>query len=152
MLDILFESSSCRPKGSFKSVSAFHDWFTTLKRPVSLRGPEAPPHSNRSWLPDNVPIVFTHSDLHRSNIIISRKTSGPVPRVFFLLLIGTNLDGTLRIGNFARRGGQRIMEKNGSKNIFLRSWNPFPNMRNGTTSYLDLESNKKHIKWLFIFT
>jgi len=80
LLDIIFEGSRSSPNSSFESVSAFHDWFTTLKRRAGIEGP----HLYRSWLPDNVPIVFTHSDLHRSNILVSREISGS-PRVLSII-------------------------------------------------------------------
>jgi hypothetical protein len=51
------------------------------KRP-ELRQPGIEQHPMRSLLPDNVPIVFTHGDLHRGNIIISSKG---VPRVLAIV-------------------------------------------------------------------
>ncbi|KAJ8111283.1 hypothetical protein OPT61_g6090 [Boeremia exigua] len=56
--------------GPFASVKEFHDWFTSLyKRPVP--DPENIPDPFRQELPDDSEIVFTHGDLHPSNIILS---------------------------------------------------------------------------------
>ncbi|KAF2809782.1 uncharacterized protein BDZ99DRAFT_488604 [Mytilinidion resinicola] len=57
--------------GPFTSVKAFHDWFTFLyKRPMP--DPHTvPPEPFRQDLPDDSKIVFTHGDLHRSNVILS---------------------------------------------------------------------------------
>ncbi|KAF2438884.1 kinase-like protein [Karstenula rhodostoma CBS 690.94] len=60
--------------GPFTSVKEFHEWFTSLyKRPM----PDptiSVPDPYRQDLPDNSEIVFTHGDLHRSNIILSTST------------------------------------------------------------------------------
>lgn len=56
--------------GPFTSVKEFHDWFVyQYKRGVP--DAETIPEPYRAYLPDNVPIVFTHGDLHQSNIIVS---------------------------------------------------------------------------------
>jgi hypothetical protein len=59
--------------GPFSSVKEFHDWFTSLyRRPVS--DPENIPDPFRQELPDDSDIVFTHGDLHPSNMILSSRT------------------------------------------------------------------------------
>jgi hypothetical protein len=61
-----------RPEaGPFDSVKEFHDWFTALfKRPMP--DPESVPiEPFRPDLSDDSSIVFTHGDLHPSNIILS---------------------------------------------------------------------------------
>ncbi|KAH3913092.1 hypothetical protein HBI56_087890 [Parastagonospora nodorum] len=70
LLDVIFESSCSPTAGPFSSVSEFHDWFTFSYGPRK-HDRNQPPHPNRQFLPDEVPIVFTHADLHPSNIIIS---------------------------------------------------------------------------------
>lgn len=56
--------------GPFGSVKDFHDWFSFLyKRRVP--DPENIPDPYRQCLPDSSEIVFTHGDLHPSNIILS---------------------------------------------------------------------------------
>ncbi|KAI2470456.1 kinase-like domain-containing protein [Annulohypoxylon bovei var. microspora] len=76
--------NSCAPTaGPFEGVSRFHDWFTSSFGPRQnededepvLSRPPRPPHPYRSQLPDDVPIAFTHADLHPSNILISRQPS-----------------------------------------------------------------------------
>ncbi|KAJ4293264.1 hypothetical protein N0V90_008546 [Kalmusia sp. IMI 367209] len=56
--------------GPFTSVKDFHDWFIQqYKR--KMPNPETVLEPYRKDLPDDSEIVFTHGDLHRSNIIIS---------------------------------------------------------------------------------
>ncbi|KAM5361432.1 hypothetical protein ACJZ2D_013122 [Fusarium nematophilum] len=78
LLDIVFTSGNCPTTGPFQSVSQFHDYFTVTIGPRAFEPyAERSPHPYRSNLPDNVPIVFTHGDLHPSNIILSsRKGDG----------------------------------------------------------------------------
>lgn len=76
-LDIIFDEASRTPYPTFPSVASFHNCFSTLY----LHGREAPPDPRRRELPDDVPIVFTHGDLHRSNIIVSPSTDPGPPRV-----------------------------------------------------------------------
>jgi hypothetical protein len=81
LLDIIFTDSDSPTAGPFESVSIFHDWFTTAYGLIQ-NVQDASPHPYRSFLPDNVPIVFTHADLHPSNIILS---SGPNPQVIAII-------------------------------------------------------------------
>ncbi|KAF2013356.1 hypothetical protein BU24DRAFT_349865 [Aaosphaeria arxii CBS 175.79] len=79
LLDIVFTDTSSPAAGPFSSVSEFHDWFTSTFGPYRhVPVEDIPTHPYRSFLPDDVPIVFTHADLHPRNIIVS---SGPSPRV-----------------------------------------------------------------------
>ncbi|KAF2280463.1 kinase-like protein [Westerdykella ornata] len=71
---LFFESQS--ETGPFTSVKDFHDWYT-LQYKRKMPDPETVPEPYRKELPDDSEIVFTHGDLHPSNIIIS---SAP-PRV-----------------------------------------------------------------------
>ncbi|KAF2122620.1 kinase-like domain-containing protein [Lophiotrema nucula] len=66
--------------GPFTSVKDFHNWFT-LQYKRMMPDPETVPEPYRKDLPDDSEIVFTHGDLHRSNIIVS---SSP-PRVVALV-------------------------------------------------------------------
>jgi hypothetical protein len=66
--DVIFDGR--QPGDVFSDVASFHDWFTTLTWRTVLESDETP-HPWRSGLLDDIPIVFTHSDLHRSNIIMS---------------------------------------------------------------------------------
>jgi hypothetical protein len=63
------------PGGPFKSVKDFHDWIIKVGSPPTT---DLLPqdHPYRNWLPDDQPIVFTHADLHRGNIIVP--AYGPV--------------------------------------------------------------------------
>ncbi|KAH8433372.1 uncharacterized protein LDX57_011006 [Aspergillus melleus] len=54
--------------GPFPSVEAFNDWFALLHQ---LRFQHRYEDPNRCLLPDNRDITFTHTDLHRGNIIIT---------------------------------------------------------------------------------
>lgn len=56
--------------GPFTSVKGFHDWFTSLYlRPMPDSRDVLKPF--RQYIPDNSDIVFTHGDLHQSNIMLS---------------------------------------------------------------------------------
>ncbi|KAL3425124.1 phosphotransferase enzyme family protein [Phlyctema vagabunda] len=64
--DIIIEGN--RFNRCFPDVPSFHDWFSG----VTL--PPIDPSDPDPWRPgllDDAPIVFTHSDLHRSNILMS---------------------------------------------------------------------------------
>ncbi|SLM33785.1 Protein kinase-like domain [Lasallia pustulata] len=80
LLDILFAGARHTP-GPFPSISSFHDYFHTGGKGSS---PSSSPDPYRVSLPDNVPITFTHSDLHRSNIIVTPAGMHPV-RVLALI-------------------------------------------------------------------
>jgi hypothetical protein len=69
IVDCIFEGR--RNFGPFTSVAAFHDAFSSL--PSTFRADD--PHPLRHWLCDDQPIVFTHGDLHRSNVIVQRLDS-----------------------------------------------------------------------------
>jgi glutamate mutase epsilon subunit len=71
---IIFECQ--QSVGPFKDVKHFHDWFATLNHP----GPNAFLSPFRSGLLDEIPIVFTPSDLNRSNIMMHRDADGN-PRI-----------------------------------------------------------------------
>ncbi|OAL55171.1 kinase-like protein [Pyrenochaeta sp. DS3sAY3a] len=81
LLDVIFTSSCSPTAGPFSSVPEFHDWFTSTFGPSASEQNRAP-HPYRSNLPDDATIVFTHADLHPSNIILS---AGPNPRVLAII-------------------------------------------------------------------
>ncbi|KAF1951287.1 phosphotransferase enzyme family protein [Byssothecium circinans] len=56
--------------GPFTSVKEFHDWFSSLYL-RRVPDPENIPDPYRQDLPDDSEIVFTHGDLHPSNILLS---------------------------------------------------------------------------------
>jgi Phosphotransferase enzyme family len=53
---------------SHHSVKAFHDWYSKLTAPDPAK---AKPHPVRDLLLNDVPVVLTHGDLHRDNVIVS---------------------------------------------------------------------------------
>jgi hypothetical protein len=73
--DIIFDGSGL--DRYFSDVTSFHNWFSGVTIPqINTSNPDP-------WRPgllDDVPIVFTHSDLHRSNILMSWDENG-APRV-----------------------------------------------------------------------
>jgi len=79
--DVLFDFK--QPAGPFPDIKSFHDWFANLtkRRP---RDPDEVPDPWRCGLLDDVPIVFTHADLHRSNIMVSDADDG-FPRVLAII-------------------------------------------------------------------
>lgn len=71
LYDRSLDSNYMSEAGPFTTVQKFNDWFATLcirwvKDPESL-----PPYSFRKDLPDDCDCVFTHRDLHPSNIMMS---------------------------------------------------------------------------------
>lgn len=79
--DIIFETRY--RSGTFSDVASINEWFANLARPPDLDWKEYP-HSWSRGLLDDAPIVFTHTDLHRSNIMISRSPDG-APTVIGLI-------------------------------------------------------------------
>jgi hypothetical protein len=78
LLDIVFTDNTKLPAGPFSSVKEFHDWLSYLtKRGKEVHWPDPLliPDPFRELLPDNSLVIFTHGDLHRSNIMVS--TDGP---------------------------------------------------------------------------
>ena len=73
----MFQTS--QPAGPFTNVAVFNDWLATL-RSRAPPGLNVDPGPWRSGLLDDIPIVFTHADLHRSNIMVSQGVNG-IPRI-----------------------------------------------------------------------
>ncbi|ROT42204.1 phosphotransferase enzyme family protein [Sodiomyces alkalinus F11] len=73
---ISFMNGTRPPAGPFNSVAEFHDWMSLMtKAGMEHNWPgyttEEIPDPLRKELPDDSPVVFTHDDLHPSNIILS---------------------------------------------------------------------------------
>lgn len=74
--DIMFTNESRPPAEPFSSVAEFHDWISnTIKEGIrqhwSGRELSQIPDPYRNGLPDDAEVVFTHADLHPSNIMVS---------------------------------------------------------------------------------
>ncbi|KAM0082591.1 hypothetical protein ACKRZS_005214 [Fusarium odoratissimum] len=78
LLDVVF-ADGIRPRaGPFSSVKGFHDWFSFLLKRLAASGShweghelEDVPDPYRQLLHDDPGVVFTHADLHQSNIMVS---------------------------------------------------------------------------------
>lgn len=70
--DIVLEHKSVG--GPFPTVREFHDWFSSLIICFHSEGAKVIPDPNRHRRPDDVPITFTHADLHPSNIMVSAES------------------------------------------------------------------------------
>lgn len=73
--DISITNRQRPPAGPFTAVKDFHDWLSRLIRTgCEVHWPgytlEEIPDPYRAMLPDNAEVVFTHSDLHPSNILV----------------------------------------------------------------------------------
>ncbi|KFY39364.1 hypothetical protein V494_04012 [Pseudogymnoascus sp. VKM F-4513 (FW-928)] len=79
--DVLFDFS--QPAGPFEDSTRFYDWFSQLGGPRPY-DTDAPKHPMRPGLPNDPSIVFTHSDLHRSNIIVT-KLDSETPRILAIV-------------------------------------------------------------------
>ncbi|KAM5466995.1 hypothetical protein MauCBS54593_005615 [Microsporum audouinii] len=78
--DIVFTNENRPPAGPFLSVAQFHDWIATvLKLCIRQNWPGKKlseiPDPYRSSLPDDAQVVFTHADLHPSNIMVSEDSN-----------------------------------------------------------------------------
>ncbi|KAF2820365.1 hypothetical protein CC86DRAFT_398073 [Ophiobolus disseminans] len=81
LLDIVFTDELKTPAGPFNTVKEFHDWLSALTKigmEIHWPDPSQIPDPFREFLPDNSRIVFTHADLHPSNIMMSADASGHV--------------------------------------------------------------------------
>ncbi|ERS98544.1 hypothetical protein HMPREF1624_05329 [Sporothrix schenckii ATCC 58251] len=78
--DIVFTSENCPPAGPFASVAEFHDWMsTTIKTPLRHHFPGKEvseiPDAYREAMSDDWDVVFTHADLHPSNVMVSDESN-----------------------------------------------------------------------------
>ncbi|KAF4993412.1 hypothetical protein FGRMN_6499 [Fusarium graminum] len=75
--DIVFTNGTLPRAGPFASVREFHNWLSTMTKlhvwNAHWKGYELEdvPDPFRQMLPDDASVVFTHSDLHPSNIMVS---------------------------------------------------------------------------------
>ncbi|KAK2800951.1 hypothetical protein FQN50_007926 [Emmonsiellopsis sp. PD_5] len=72
LYDRAFHLNYMSEAGPFTTVKQFHDWFTFLPRRRMSDPHSVPIEPFRQDLPDDSPIKFTHGDLHRSNIVVTR--------------------------------------------------------------------------------
>lgn len=72
LYDRAFHVESMSEAGPFNTVQNFHDWFTFLHRKPMPDPYSVPIEPFRQDLPDDCVVIFTHGDLHRSNILITR--------------------------------------------------------------------------------
>lgn len=79
LLDRIFEG---RQVGPFASTSRLNDFLTQIDWSQPPMQPPEDAYEMRSSLPDD-PITFTHSDLHRSNIMITPE--GETPRILAII-------------------------------------------------------------------
>ena len=83
--DIIFRDIGDPHPGPFTNLAAFHDYFA---RCSCRRHPEWNPRLDfpeLAGLSDDRPVVFTHGDFHRNNIIVSRKAKDLTPRVLAII-------------------------------------------------------------------
>ncbi|KAK7949765.1 phosphotransferase enzyme family protein-like protein, partial [Apiospora saccharicola] len=75
LTDVVFTGGNLPPAGPFFSVTAFHDWLSSMLTKDKGQhwlgiDPSDIPDPYRQGLPDDSSVVFTHPDLHPSNIIV----------------------------------------------------------------------------------
>jgi hypothetical protein len=80
LFDIVFTDSGSPLMRPFPTVKDLHSILVKHPYP-DKRDPNDSPHPYPGFLPDDAPVVFTHGDLHRSNITISPPSEGRGPRV-----------------------------------------------------------------------
>ncbi|OTB05944.1 hypothetical protein M426DRAFT_121558 [Hypoxylon sp. CI-4A] len=79
--DIIFSDAGKANAGPFESLTQFHDFFARF---ASRRHPEWDPRvefEELAGMTDDRPIVFTHADLDKSNVLIYPRTDDSPPRV-----------------------------------------------------------------------
>ncbi|KAF5002391.1 hypothetical protein FGRMN_403 [Fusarium graminum] len=86
LYDISINNSNRPRAGPFESVKAFHDWLsitirTGLDQHWPGMKPEEIPDPYREMLPDDAQVVFTHADLHPSNIIVHSESPSTIMAV-----------------------------------------------------------------------
>ena len=82
--DKFFHNAFVYPAGPFPTLTAFHDCLACLSLPIHSTSFSRERRPELSGLSDEEPIVFTHSDLHGSNIMISPPETES-PRVIAVL-------------------------------------------------------------------
>jgi hypothetical protein len=83
--DIIFSDLGDANPGPFENIGAFHDFFA---RYTCRRNPELDPRHDfpeLAGLTDDRPVVFTHADLDKTNILVSRREDGTEPRVVAII-------------------------------------------------------------------
>ncbi len=93
-------SGVINPFGPFESQRAFDDWRVTLYDQFGKRHPPTATYvaSIREAMPDDHPIVFTHGDIHRENVIVNVVGDDQTMSRLSLFWTGANLDGVRNIG------------------------------------------------------
>ncbi|KAI1377585.1 kinase-like domain-containing protein [Hypoxylon crocopeplum] len=79
--DIIFSDAGDPQAGPFENISQFHDFFA---RYACRLQPDLNPRRDfpeLAGLTDDRPVVFTHGDLDKSNILVSPREAGSPPRV-----------------------------------------------------------------------
>ncbi|KAK6853770.1 hypothetical protein PG995_010582 [Apiospora arundinis] len=79
LVDIVFTGENTPPAGPFSSVKGFHDWLSWKLMHSNAEhqpgvDPSDTPDPYRLGLPDSSSVVFTHADLHPSNILVSTES------------------------------------------------------------------------------
>lgn len=75
----MFTNGTLPRGGPFNSVKGFHDWLSAMIKWGKEQhwpgvDPADIPDPYRQGLPDESSIVFTHADLHPTNIMVSRES------------------------------------------------------------------------------
>ncbi|KLO18778.1 kinase-like protein [Schizopora paradoxa] len=72
-------SDEDKPFGPFESQRAFNDWRVTIYDKFGQIHPPTTSHiaAIREAMPDDHPIVFTHGDIHRGNVVVNVLGDGP---------------------------------------------------------------------------
>ncbi|KAL2209419.1 hypothetical protein CC79DRAFT_1367600 [Sarocladium strictum] len=117
--DVMF-TNGVRPRaGPFTSVKDFHDWLSLMsKLPATRHFPgktvEEIPDPYRRLLSDDAGIVFTHADLHPSNITVCKTEPHRI-----LAIIDWGQSGWFRtIGSFARPSIRFCLSLSGAQSIY----------------------------------
>ncbi|KAI9657345.1 MAG: hypothetical protein M1821_003025 [Bathelium mastoideum] len=82
--DIIFRDAGDLQAGPFKEIASFHTFFARYSCRLHPEWNPRRDFPELVGLTDNRPVVFTHSDLHPSNIVISKRDKTP-PRVVAII-------------------------------------------------------------------
>ncbi|KAI1394572.1 hypothetical protein F4819DRAFT_262510 [Hypoxylon fuscum] len=79
--DIIFSDAGDPHAGPFQDITQFHDFFARYSCQLQPDWNPRRDFPELAGLTDDMPIVFTHGDLDKSNILISPREEGSPPRV-----------------------------------------------------------------------
>jgi len=117
-LHVVTPGSLMRP-GPFASSKDFHDCFTTIY--LFPGAEEFAALTRRGFKPDNLPIVFTHNDLHFSNIIIS-PTGSQIAAIIDVRILSLRVGSGQNVGGWKESGDRCLLTNIRASHEYLEAF------------------------------